>query len=335
MSRKILVATLGTSPAVVTEALDLLAEQQVEVNGVVLLVTQDPDVKQGADLLADHIPAYYKTTRIDSIIGVASYGDVDTSEAAVEFMQEACRVLLSYRNAGCQTYVSIAGGRKVMSALMVLAVQFYGATRLFHVWVPPWIEEEGDIYKLRSLLQWPEELTAKLHPGLDPPESDRPRLVELPFIGLFPLLPDILGALRGTGPRSRELKDMLVANGLLNSQGETTPLGKNVAEILQRVEGLPPARQEECRFHLPHHHYVDRWEKLARQLASHFPFIIEIKSIEWRSGEATRARSGNLIDVYKQVGTEAALGFQLVTTASTDGQLEAARRVVERWLVEH
>lgn len=42
MPKKILIATLGTSPAVITEAIDLLTEQNLRPDGVQLLVTHYP-----------------------------------------------------------------------------------------------------------------------------------------------------------------------------------------------------------------------------------------------------------------------------------------------------
>lgn len=330
MPKRLLIATLGTSPAVITEAIDLLAEQGVRIDGVSLLMTQDPDVKEACELLSEHLPVHNKINWIDPI-PVASYVDADNREVAVEFMQEACQVLKRYRDAGNEVFVSIAGGRKVMSALLALAAQFYGAHRLFHIWVPPWIEKEGEISTLRNLRLFPDRLNEALHPPLHVPESDRPRLVDLPFIGLFPLLPDILATLRGQSP-SRAVKDLLVANGLLTSAGQPTSLGQGVEQILEGVESLPPAYQEECRIHIASHHAKKELDQLANRLSRHFGFISEIRSTEWSQGETrVKAESPNLLNVFVSYG-HVRLGLQLVTTATTSGQLEAARKAVERFI---
>ena len=56
----ILIATLGISPGVITEAMDLLIEQGCQPDGVILLKTQNDRVKQSYDLLLEHIPSYYE-----------------------------------------------------------------------------------------------------------------------------------------------------------------------------------------------------------------------------------------------------------------------------------
>ena len=332
MNKKLLIATLGTSPAVITEAIDLLDEQKVRPEGVILFYTDDHDVKESLNLLSQHLPTHCGITDIRPV-PVGAFGDIDSSEAAVEFMQEACRILKAYRDNGDRLFVSIAGGRKAMSSLLALAVQFYGAERLFHIWVPPWLEEEGEIPKLRNLQS--EQLNESLHPPLKGvPDSDRPRIVDLPFIGLFPLLGDILSTLKGQITPAKNLKRMLVANGLLDEDtGKPTSLGQKVAAILENVEGLPPARQAECKIHIGKHHYRDKLERFALELSSHFTFITEIQSDEWRQGtEGIKAEPPNVLVVGARLGTDILFRFRLTTTASTEGQLEAARQAVERYV---
>jgi len=328
MSKKLLIATLGTSPAVVTEAIDLLRERNCRPDGVILIRTEDPDVREAYELLANHLPQHDGLTWVESV-SVGQYGDVDTPEAAVEFMQEACRILKTYRDAGYRLFVNIAGGRKAMSALLALAVQFYGAERLFHVWVPPWLEAEGEIARLRRLPE--NDRIQKLHPSLN--TEDSPRLVDLPFIGLFPWLEDIREALKGRSTPERSLKTLLRANNLLDSQGRPTDLGRAILTILEDVEGLPPARQRECKIAIAQHHYRDRLDCFARELCGHFFFIAQIQSGEWRSGEAkVKAEPPNRLRVFEPLGLDFPLQLILETTATTSGQLEAAKRAVERYL---
>ncbi len=315
----------------ITEAIDLLDEQGVRPDGVILFLTQDPDVQESLELLSQHLPAHDGITWVDPVY-VATYTDIADSESAVEFMQEACRVLKTYRDNGDRLFVSIAGGRKAMSSLLALAVQFYGAERLFHIWAPPWTEEEGEITRLRNLPE--DQVTEKLHPPLtNVPASDRPRIVDLPFIGLFPLLGDILGALKGQTIAVRDLKQTLVAAGLLTNQGEPTPLGQRVITILEGVEGLPPARQEECRIHIGKHRYQNKLQRFAQELSGRFPFITEIQGDEWRQGtEQVKTEPPNVLVVGARLGTDILFRLRLTTTASTPGQLEAARAALERYM---
>jgi CRISPR-associated protein Csx14 len=230
MAKRLLVATLGTSPAVITEAVDLLTEEGERPDGVLLFYTGDPDVKESLELLQKHLPAHCGISWIVPI-QIGSYGDIDSTEAAVEFMEQACAQLRAYCDEH-RLFVCIAGGRKAMSALLALAVQFYGAERLFHIWAPPWLEAGGEIAELRKLRDWPEQLTERLHPSLNQPPTDRPQLVDLPFISLFPMLPAILNALGGHPSASKEIKQFLVRIGLLSPEGTPTPIGHKVATIL-------------------------------------------------------------------------------------------------------
>ncbi|GBD08595.1 hypothetical protein HRbin22_00836 [Candidatus Thermoflexus japonica] len=329
MARKLLIATLGTSPAVITEAVDLLDEQGDRPDGVLLLHTEDPDVKESCELLQAHLPRHCGIQWVTPI-PIGSYGDIDSTAAAVEFMELACAQLRAYRDE-YRVFVNIAGGRKTMSALLALAVQFYGAARLFHIWVPPWLESEGEITALRDLTE--EEITRRLHPSLKGSPSDRPQLVDLPFIALFPMLPDIHRALRGESPAPWEIRQALIHAGLLNPHGTPTSMGQQVATILDNVETLPPVCQVEPQIHIPRHHYQDRLRRFARDLIAYAPFIVEIHGEEWRKGEpGVRAQPPNELIAEVRLHTDILFRLRLVTTATTPGQLEAARRYVERYI---
>jgi CRISPR-associated protein Csx14 len=331
MSKNLLVTALGTSPAVVTEALDLLKEQRLPMDGVLLITPDDYDVRSALELLQSHLPSHDGITWINPI-SAGAFADIDSAEAAVSFLEVAGTTLQTYRDAGYHLFVSVAGGRKSMAGLLTLAVQFYGADRLFHIWVPPWIEEEGDINKLRPYASVPDELTRRLHPPLGAPEGDRPRLVDLPFIGLFPLLPEIRAALAGKHA-SREVRELLTRNGLIAQGGATTELGDKVLDVLGRVEALPPARQEPCSVSISDHHYKTKLETFANQLANRFSFIKEIRSAAWSSGDArVAAEEPDRLHVQVLSRSGPTLGLTLVTTASTPGQLQAAERAVERFV---
>ena len=331
MARKILIATLGTTPAVVTEALDLLGEQGLQMDGVVLVMTRDPEVLQSYKILCRHLPAHDGIDHVEPVT-VKAYDDVHTAEAVVDFLQQACDVLKRYRAMGYERYVSIAGGRKAMSALLTLAVQFYGAERLFHVWVPPWLEDDGHVQNFRSVSDYPDAVTAKLHPSLHTEATDRPQLVDLPFVGLFSLLGDLLDGLRGA-PVARHVEDLLRRNGLVDSSGEPTPLGQQVARVLERVESVPPPRPEPYRVHIPPHHHQRELRELAERLAERLPFVREVRSVEWSAGGARVKMEGlNLVNVFVPAKSGVRLGLQLVTTARTPGELETARAAVEKAL---
>ncbi len=330
MSRKFLLATLGESPAVITEAVDLLTEQGVRPDGVILLHTEDPDVKASLELLLLHLPAHCRISDVRPV-SVGSYGDIDSVEAVVEFMQTVCTQLKAYREH--RLFVSITGGRKAMSALLTLATQFYGAERLFYIWVPIWMEEEGKISNLRNLGE--DMLIECLHPRLDVSESDRPKLIDFPFISIFSMLTDILDALAGQNLPPKEIRNFLESAGLLSRDGEITALGKRVLEILEQIEMLPPARQEEPELHIPSdHHYAKRLNDFARRMINFAPYILRVTGMPWSRGQpGVHAQPPNELIVGVPLGTDILFRLQVVTTARTSGELEAARRHLERYIL--
>lgn len=335
MTKKLLVSTLGTSPAVVTEALDLLGEEHLKMDGVILLTTQDPEVAESYDLLNQHLRDYYEMTQVEPRVAEGVYGDINSEAEAVAFMSEACHTLKTCRDDGYEIYACIAGGRKAMSALLALAVQFYGARRLFHIWAPIWLELDGEINELRKKRLDLVGLTKALHPTLKECSPDeRPQLVKLPFFGLFSLLPEILGALQGqTTTIQRDLKSLLIENGLLTSQGELTELGKLVGGILEKVEGLPPVRQQEGEIRLsPGHHNNNEREILAKKILQRFSFVTRADGIRGESQNSIQPKGINQIILFKRCRTDEALGLRLTTTATTEGQQQAALKAIERWL---
>ena len=266
-------------------------------------------------------------------VDIENYGDdIDTPEAAQEFMQKACQILKSYRKKGNKCYVCIAGGRKTMSALLALAVQFYGADRLFHIWAPKGIEDQGEIQKIRRPLD--EESIENLHPNKNKRirEEDRPKIVDLPFLGIFPLLPKIVAALDGEASDS-DIKTMLISSGYMDERGKATDLGKDLKDMVESVERLPPPSEKECIIKISAHNYKDRSEDMAQRLKKRFVYLKEIRSIEWGQGEnKVRLVLPDKLNVMWTEGKRVRLGLQLTTTATTPGELEAARKEVEEYI---
>jgi CRISPR-associated protein Csx14 len=326
--KKVLLATLGESPAVVTEAIDRLREDGVNVDYVVLLTTKDTYARDTADLLSKHLRDYYGgAVAVYDVRILDRFYDVDSDEAAVEFMEQTCSALRSYRKMGWEVYACIAGGRKAMSALLALAVQFYGARRLFHVLVEdPLLEKEGHILELRNMN--PQDQRRVLHPPVK-----QIKLVNLPFIGLFPLLGDIISGLKGQPVRS-EVKELLEQNGLLVA-GTPTPLGQMVLQVLESVETLPEPRQGGCQLSLAKKEPREarETEEWANRLANRFLFIERIEDIGWREGQPkVRVEPPNMLAVFLPGRRVRGIGFRLTTTAQTPGQLERARQEIERWI---
>lgn len=333
---KILLATLGTSPAVITTAVDLLKAEGVVLKGVVLLGTTDYDVRAASDLLANHLPVHDGIGWVEPLVPGDEFSDVDDANAAIRFLTIACQRMKSLRDNGDEVYVCISGGRKSMAALLALAAQFYGAHRLFHVWVPPDLEEEGEIGRLKSFEAYPEELNRRLHPLSRPLQDyERPRLVDLPFVGLVSLLPQVLEGLRSPQTVDRAIRKMLEGSGLV-AGGGVTARGEAVRQILEGVEATPPPRAGPYKVNIADHHHSGELDAYAHRLCERFPFVVAVRSIEY-SQSPTRVDTvpPNKLNVRIRRAKGPTLGLQLETTAASAGQLEAARRMVEAVVVAH
>ncbi|MCD5401278.1 CRISPR-associated ring nuclease [candidate division NPL-UPA2 bacterium] len=330
MTKKILVATLGESPGVITEAIDALLREGIDLDWLFPFTTSDSDAKATLDFLQEHIPGYYREKpRFYSIDYIEAYEDITTSEAALEFLTRACEALRDLRQREWDSYVCIAGGRKTMSALMTLAVQFYGAKELFHIIADPEIEERGRIGKLRH--QPPQVQNDLLHP---PPE--KVSVVKMPFIALFPWISDIIRTLKGEGQPPREVWQFLLANDFVTREGERTEKGNTLLEILQKVESKPPPYLGECTIHLNRGEprFLKERGILAESLRHAFRFVAEIRELDWREGETgVKVAPPHALEVNYRLRGGPTLRFSLKTTAKTEGELEAARSQIERWLL--
>ncbi len=321
--RKVLISTLGDTPPVVTEALDKLHADGIRIDEVILFRTKDVDAKASAELLISYIPQHYLGTAAYDIVTEA-YVDIDSNGAVIDFMRQACEQVKILRKQGCEVYVSIAGGRKSMSALMTLAVQLYGATRLFHVLIDDLdLEGQGKISELR----FHPDRARVLHPPIE-----HIRFVQLPFVGLFPWLNDLLSGLQGR-PVSREIKTLLETNGLVAADGIATSMGKLVYEILEEVETLPDPSPHPPEVHISasEPRYRDQLNRLIDRLRP-LSWICRMQDIPWRQGEPKmKVREPGIIEVYIPTGGPS-IGLRLETTAETQAQTERIKKEVERRL---
>ncbi|HKQ75291.1 MAG TPA: CRISPR-associated ring nuclease [Blastocatellia bacterium] len=242
--QKILVSSLGESPSVVTEAIDKLeAEEGIEFDQVITIGTWHDKARQSADLLRSHLPEHYgerifychyypqhdETTRpvIDPI----------TPEDNILYLMLAAETLRGFQR--CENlYVSLAGGRKAMSALMVMAAQIYGVKKLCHVvhrQLDEYLERMMDVENLNRAE--PEEQKELLHP-----ELTKIVATQLPLVSLFPLATDFRRALEGDQAIDVTAQRLLVASRLLteiNGQWLPTDAGQQLRRILNDIEELP------------------------------------------------------------------------------------------------
>ncbi len=328
MPADILIASLGDSPAVITEAIDLLASEGIQISRARLFVTKD--VRDSFDLLERHLGADWVEA-----VALPLMEDIATTEQAIQFMQEAVAVFQEHQVAGDRLYVCIAGGRKVMSALLALAVQFYGARRLFHIWAPKDLEEDGTVSNLALLERYDsQKFELRMHPmkdtGRDP--GSQPELIDIPLIGLFPLLPDILTGLQGGALAAPlDVRRLLEDNHLVDPGGGRTGLGERVLRILQSAVTLPPARRGDCTLTIYPQHAFSAVIDLAEALADHFSFIEAVTSLDWEGDERVSLEGGDIRVPVISLLPIPPTGLRLRITATTPGQQQAACQAISRF----
>jgi CRISPR-associated Csx14 family protein len=173
----ILIATLGESPIVVTVMADLLRERGIVLDEVVVLYPEEPTVRYiefGYELI-EEAPAETCTVRPLRL----PFADPNSQKYSITFLWLIAQELRQHESQGNAVYLSIAGGRKNMSALLAIMPQFYPCVRgLYHL-LNPYDEgsPQSHLYTIEALYALPpDEHIRRLHPPL----ADF-KLVELPY----------------------------------------------------------------------------------------------------------------------------------------------------------
>lgn len=323
----ILISSLGESPAVVTETVDVLErEERIKIQRVVTIGTSQHEVQESQRVLHEEFNRF-DGGRIAYIpCGIESQ-DLLTEKDHLEFLNLVATSLRDYQFA--EVYLSLAGGRKTMSAVMTIAAQIYGAKMLCHV-VP--LDEE--LERLGEIRMWSslphEEQQRVLHPP-----ADKVRLVHLPFISLFPLLDDILKGLQGQ-PSRPEVRTLLEQSRLV-VEGQVTEAGQLLLKVLETIQALPEPRSGECEQHLAKKEpkEAQATKEWAERVAHRFTFVTRIDDIGWREGQPkVKTEPPNRLILFVPGRRVQGIGFRLTTTAQTDGQLQRAEQEVERWLAK-
>ncbi|HOO01954.1 MAG TPA: CRISPR-associated ring nuclease [Rectinema sp.] len=178
MKKRLLIATLGESPAVVTEAIDLLSELGECPDSICIIKTKDPEVDESFRLIDKYVPKL-RGVKLETTIEIPIYDDIKSKEATDKFIEVSQELLKKYNNK-YEYYVCIAGGRKAMSVILSLAVKSHGAKKLFHIWAPDELEKKTQSRDLKKLERYSEkELINLLFPKLD--GERRPRIIDIPI----------------------------------------------------------------------------------------------------------------------------------------------------------
>lgn len=146
-----ILATMGTSPPVVSEFIDYV-ERLERVSDLRILATAEGMVKNSA-LLAK-IAVSDKYPHIKTRIEELPMKDITTEEENLAFMRKTMEVIADMRRGEIERlYVCLAGGRKEMVASLVLLTQLTNVEALYHVVSPNVKEMNVALERIRSNIE--------------------------------------------------------------------------------------------------------------------------------------------------------------------------------------
>lgn len=321
--RNVLLSSLGLSPAVVTETIDALENTGLQIHTVVLLSTSNERIIDTyVPLLhADFMDTYQG--KIELIPASIANDDIWTAQDNLDFIKLATTFLNTYRKRGDNVYVSIAGGRKTMSAAMAIVAQLFGAKGLYHVLVPEEIERKRLDYE--ELRFCPKTRREAFHPDVLLME-----LVSIPVVGLFPYMSQITSILQGEGANAQtSVADLLRENELIDVEGKPTQAGTDLLTILSDVEMAPeasttPPMKKDIRIS---EHNISRADRKKLQTIAdrmrYSPFVNRIATTDWNSQTNQRYRVNDdrsITFFIPKVGK--GLTLKIFSTAKTRAQAE-------------
>ncbi len=132
MPQNVLIATLGESPIIVTSMVKALREKKwmtIDQLHVVHPQSEEQLIDLGYEMICEHLAEECVVAQC-----VLPFPDTNSRETSMTFLQTLSGLIQSHEEAKDNVYLSLAGGRKNMSALMAVTCQFFECVRgLYHI----------------------------------------------------------------------------------------------------------------------------------------------------------------------------------------------------------
>jgi len=157
---KTLIAPLGHAPGTVTTAFYALQERGFGVmDRLITVTTSSRKAADAEQLIAEELKRWKESGgRVEYVrerIEAEDLDDLQYANATALFQGKIVEILHRERQQpDNEIYVSIAGGRKSMSALTAVAAVLYDADMIFHIYVNDDLERHGDVDNLLSSTTW-------------------------------------------------------------------------------------------------------------------------------------------------------------------------------------
>jgi CRISPR-associated Csx14 family protein len=205
----ILIASLGDSPVVVPSMYRLLMEKEhLTIEQVTILHPIGDDVQMACELIDTFFPDKQKLH-----YEPMEFKDADSWLNACRFLNQLYKLLQHYQKQGETVYLSLAGGRKSMAALMAWVVPFFSCVQgLYHV-----IDPKNSPFQSASEIQG--RPTAE-QPRIMKPDLDRLTLVEIPFVRGQQISERLFSLLHSPHPDDYEKAEALITGQAILQQGD-------------------------------------------------------------------------------------------------------------------
>jgi hypothetical protein len=183
MTRHVLLATLGMSPVIVTAARRALLAQDIPIERIDLVYPAEEDendqygrwIKEGAELVQNHLNGQCEVRFCP-----LSMPDTNTRERSIDFLRNLCALLESSQYAQEKVHLLLAGGRKNMSALSIIAAEFFTCVQgVYHLLDRREATSERSAFlSIEELYQLPTEAARRT---ILEPELQHLNLFKIPF----------------------------------------------------------------------------------------------------------------------------------------------------------
>ncbi|MBS7281404.1 MAG: hypothetical protein KIH09_16420 [Candidatus Freyarchaeota archaeon] len=316
----VLIISLGRSPPVVTETVDALLEMGVNLRRVYCVSTNDVDIQTRCIPLLEaefkNYPEYAKRRIEFNPWYFISNKDIETQEDHLEFVSLASSIMKMEEDRMSDIYLSMAGGRKTMSAAMAILAQIYSARAITHVLVPSEIEKKGSIDYLASI-ESEEERRKVLHP-------ENKNLILFPVIGIASFRNEIIQILKKqAGSYDRKILEILKTSNFVDTNGNPTTLGKEYLKLLEDIEDIPPTstKKPSEKWKISHQPISKNLNQFVQKIAE-CPHVDLVQDIEYDPSPKTRIKSIEDTKIVVQVadGNKSVI-LKVYTTAKTESQI--------------
>jgi CRISPR-associated Csx14 family protein len=170
----ILIASLGESPVVVTAMYDLLTEREkFRINKIVVLHPEGELIPYAFDLIQGALK-----NRCEVVPQLLPFEDADSEETSYTFLHILYSLLDNAQKSGDTVYLSLAGGRKNMSALMAILVPLFSCVKKLYHLIDK--DEASHQYHFKSIEEL-DELSEDDRQIFFFPERDHMKLVDIPY----------------------------------------------------------------------------------------------------------------------------------------------------------